>query len=122
MMKPKILVKYWAPVVVYALAIFIFSSMPEPIVSIPYLFPHSDKVYHFLEYAVLGFLLIRALSSSRKDIGNFALRLIAVVLAIVYGVSDEIHQYFVPGRNMEFLDLLSDGFGAYIGQLFFRIR
>lgn len=120
-MKIKPFFRYWVPVIAYALFIFVFSSIPEPPQLIP-LFPHSDKVTHFVEYAALGFLLLRALDSTKTSHTGFNLRAMAVILAIIYGISDELHQHFVPGRFMELWDLLSDGFGAYAGQLFFRTR
>lgn len=114
-------VKYWLPVIAFAGFIFILSSMPQPMPSVE-LFPHSDKLFHILEYGVLGFLLIRALDASKKNRSSLGLRVAAVILAFLYGMSDELHQYFVPGRNAELLDLLSNGFGAYIGQIFFKLR
>lgn len=114
------LLKYWLPVIVWAVIIFTASSMPLP--PRPPVFPHFDKVCHFIEYAVLGFLLLRALDSTDVNPKGFNLRMMAVLLAIIYGISDELHQYFVPGRFVELGDILSDGFGAYIGQLFFRIK
>ena len=101
--------------------IFTFSSMPQQPRDMPP-FPHADKLAHFIEYAILGFLIIRALYSTKDEFRVKNLRLIAVFLAILYGASDEFHQYFVPGRNMDILDLLSDGFGAYIGQLFYKLK
>jgi VanZ family protein len=95
--------------------------MSEPPSVLP-LFPYSDKLSHLLEYAILGFLLLRALVSSNKSKADFRLRTLAVALAFLYGCSDELHQYFVPERTVELLDLLTDGVGAYIGQLFFKLR
>lgn len=98
-----------------------FSSISKP-PRLLLLFPHSDKVTHSIEYAVLGFLLLRALHSTKTGLAGFNLRAMAVILAIIYGITDELHQYFVPGRFMEFADLLSDGWGAYLGQLFFKLK
>jgi VanZ family protein len=113
--------KYWLPVILYAAAIFISSSIPVPAPP-KLLFPHADKVLHAIEYAILGFLLIRALNFSNKDKTVFMLRVLAAAAAIFYAFTDELHQHFVPGRYMEIADFLSDGVGAYIGQLFFKLR
>lgn len=94
--------------------------MPPP--PRPPIFPHFDKVCHFTEYAVLGFLLLRALDSAKANFKGFNLRTTAVLLAIIYGIGNELHQYFIPGRLMELGDILSNGFGAYVGQLFFRVK
>ncbi len=102
----------------YAAAIFIFSSISTPPKAL-ILFPYSDKVLHFIEYAILGFLVIRALCSLKSNKTTLFLRLVAVTAALFYGFTDEFHQYFVPGRDMDIFDCLSNGFGAFIGQAFF---
>lgn len=71
-----------------------------------------SSVAHFCEYAVFGALLANALSS------HLPLRracLIAVLCASLYGVSDEIHQLFVPGRMCDPVDWLVDTLGAAAG-------
>ena len=75
---------------------------------------------HFVEYAILGYLIARAAknSSSLKLRAHF--RIFAVSLASLYGLSDEFHQYFVPGREVEILDALADAAGAALGQMFLR--
>ena len=72
----------------------------------------SDKVAHALLYSGLGFLLVRALSGGRGTkvvAGTFA---VVIVFAAVYGLSGEIHQLFVPGRQFDVRDLSADVFGA----------
>jgi VanZ family protein len=114
--------KYWFPVLAYASLIFLLSSMPKPPDVLPFVFPHSDKLKHFLEYALFGYLVLRALYYSKKDTRILALRTAAIIISFVYACSDELHQYFIPGRHMELLDILSDTFGACVGQLLFRIK
>jgi VanZ family protein len=103
----------------YAAAIFIFSSISKPPKALT-LFPHSDKALHLIEYAIFGFLMIRALCSLKLDKSLLFLRITAVVIVLFYGFTDEIHQYFVPGRDMDIFDCLSNGLGALVGQVFFR--
>ena len=68
--------------------------------------PHPwDKAAHFAAYALLGFLLRRGLGGFRP----------AFLLAALYGLVDEGHQGFVPGREVSFWDLLADFLGAYLG-------
>lgn len=67
----------------------------------------ADKVGHAGAYAVLGALL--TLATGRVWV--------AVLLATLFGVSDEIHQYFVPGRAADVLDVVADGVGALLGAL-----
>ena len=115
----KIFLKYWLPVILYAAAIFLFSSISKPPEALSF-FPYADKVLHFIEYAVFGFLMIRALYSSSPGKKTLFLRIGAVIIVALYGFTDELHQYFVPERNMELLDIITDGLGAFAGQLFFR--
>ncbi len=115
----KIFLKYWLPVILYAAVIFAGSCVSQP-PKPSWLFPHADKILHIIEYAIFGFLMIRALYSSAPDKKNIYLRSAAVTLVVLYGFADEIHQYFVPLRGPEFADLIMDGLGAFIGQLFFR--
>jgi len=110
--------KYWLPVIVYAAAIFIVSSTSEPLKGVE-LFPYADKLLHIIEYAIFGFLMVRALCSLKSNKSVMFLRVAAVVIVVLYGLTDEIHQYFVPQRDMDIFDLFSDGLGAFIGQLFF---
>jgi VanZ family protein len=65
---------------------------------------------HFTAYAVLALLVSYALSDS----GISAIRrlIYAVVFAVMYGVSDEIHQSLVPGRDPAMLDICIDALGA----------
>lgn len=73
------------------------------------------KTAHFGEYGVLGMLLFGALSTHRMD-GRFRLFL-AGWLCLLYALSDEIHQAFVPGRGPGLLDVCLDFAGAMTGIL-----
>ncbi|MDF1554207.1 MAG: VanZ family protein, partial [Deferrisomatales bacterium] len=70
----------------------------------------QDKVEHFLAYALLGVLAHRALPGAglRRLLG-------AVLLAGLFGVSDELHQALVPGRDPSALDWLADALGSAAG-------
>ncbi|GAG83877.1 unnamed protein product [marine sediment metagenome] len=109
-------IKYWLPVYLFAGLIFFLSSLPE-LPQPPLKFPFLDKIGHLLEYALFGYLLKRGFSNSpRPKLSSYS-SFLAVLTAFLYGVSDEIHQIFVPTRNPEVLDLLFDGIGAVLGVL-----
>lgn len=77
------------------------------------------KTAHFAEYAVLGFLLASVFTS-------FYLKPKLTVptsflIGTLYAVSDEIHQYFVPGRSCQFSDMLLDSSGVICGIVFLMI-
>ena len=71
------------------------------------------KFAHFFEYAVLGFLIGCALFLSRKRFSPIT----AVICSALYSISDEIHQYFVPGRACRIFDVGVDTLGALTGTL-----
>jgi len=65
---------------------------------------------HFTVYAVLATLVMFALAES--GISKTRRFVYAFAFAVLYGVSDEIHQAFVPGRDPDLFDLMVDGIGA----------
>jgi VanZ family protein len=75
----------------------------------------SDKIVHGLLYAVLGALLARAIGGGRAGPVRAGTVAAAVFWSAVYGVSDEIHQHFVPPRTMEAVDVAADAIGAAVG-------
>ncbi|MGH7205061.1 MAG: VanZ family protein [Nitrospiraceae bacterium] len=107
---------YWLPVVAYAGLIFFLSSLSNPEVYTPsFLYEIGDKSLHAFEYGVLGILCYRAFRhGSGAWAARYALHL-AIVAAAAYGVTDEIHQVFVPLREADAGDLLMDTIGAAIG-------
>jgi VanZ family protein len=74
----------------------------------------SDKLEHFGEYAVLGALLVRAIRGWRGT-AQASVVLLAIAIGAIYGVTDEGHQYFVPGRDSDWHDALADAIGASAG-------
>ena len=97
----------WAPVAAWAAVIFVLSSIPDLGTGLGGWDLVLRKIAHTAEYAVLGFLLLRAT-------GNIQL---ALGLGIAYAVSDELHQHFVPGRQGAPLDVLIDAVGVAVGVL-----
>jgi VanZ family protein len=68
------------------------------------------KTAHFVAYAILAWLWWRVLASQRQC--DWGVLLGAVVLTALYGISDEIHQLFVPGRHGRLADVFFDTAGA----------
>ena len=106
----------WGPVALWAGLLFFLSSRSDlgPAGRIP------DWITHGTAYLALAVLLARALAGGfgRPLTGGTA---VAVVLAATfYGVSDEWHQSFVPGRDSSAGDVVKDAGGALLGVLFFR--
>lgn len=103
----------------FAWMAFIFYLSSQPSLHVPPVMVGQDKVMHFITYAVLGFFAARAVGPVR---GAMSWRRVAVaaMCALLYGVSDEFHQSFVPGRSPSVFDLLADGLGGWAGAWFAR--
>ncbi len=114
--REKRFLKFWFPVLVYSGIIFSVSSIPD--LKTPSVAGLSDKVYHFLEYGFFSLLVVRAFYGT-TDFKWKKILLWAVVFCAVYAVSDEFHQYFVPGRECDFLDWLADVSGSITGSLIY---
>jgi len=76
---------------------------------------NADKLIHGVEYAVLGALLVRALLRGPPRLRVPAALAVAVVGAAVFGVTDELHQAFTPGRYCSAFDAVADGVGGALG-------
>lgn len=90
--------------------IFFLSSRPD--VPAPELFSQQDKVAHLLVFGVLGLLLAFSLAPPAE--ATWRRVFLITVLVAVYGVTDELHQYFVPGREASAWDVLADGVGGFL--------
>jgi len=109
---------YWVPVFIYCFLIYIQSSYPSP-ETIPDL-PYLDKLLHFAAYAILGVLFFRAFRKQRfKDNIRLAM-ILSMLLSTLYGLSDELHQSYVPYRNADLMDALADMLGSVGGVYFFN--
>lgn len=93
------------PALFQAALIFALSARPGdayPEVS----FPGADKLVHFCLFAPLGAALVYAFRGAPLRAG---------ALGALYGISDELHQSFVPGRFPDAYDALADALGAFVG-------
>lgn len=94
----------WLPAVAWAAVIFALSSRPRLLAG-PEV-PGLDKAAHFGAYAILGWLLARAADRSALPL------VVGVLLGLLYGASDEVHQMYVPGRSPDVLDWFADAAGV----------
>jgi len=123
-MRPRMrLIAAWVLVGIYASAIFAWSSVSKPPLMPQWDVRHLDKLYHAIEYAVLAFLLMRALRMTCPTHSMTQLILWGVVLTALYGLSDELHQALTPDRTMSVYDLVADAVGAsMVGLVWPRIQ
>ena len=103
----------WGPVIVYCGAIFAQSSFPTSD-ALPTFFM-SDKLLHLGAYALLAILFHRALGQHRVGASPLKRAILTIAFTVLYGISDEFHQSFVPGRSPEILDVAADAAGGLIG-------
>jgi VanZ family protein len=103
--------RLWLPVVAWAALIFALSSVPDLGTGLGGWDLALRKLAHATEYAVLGVLLARATSRPQ----------LALVIGILYAVTDELHQLAVPGRHGAPLDVAIDAVGVLIGVTLWRL-
>ncbi len=84
------------------------STLPAP--------PGGLSYYHahFAAYAGLAAVTVRAKARGVRDVSWRAV-VAAVVISSLYGVTDEYHQMFVPGRTFDALDIVADVLGSVVG-------
>ena len=103
--------KLWLPPLIWISAIFSASCWGGPDVELPFWFEGLDKIIHLIIYSVLAQFLFTALRYER----GASLRAAAIgacLLTTLYGITDEWHQSFTPGRSVEGLDVWADFLGG----------
>ena len=109
----------YAPLVIYWMILFIATTLPSAHIPKTGI---NDKIEHLLGYFVLTFLLSNFLffQNKKKVLKKFPVSA-ALVIAALYGVIDEVHQYFIPGRLCDFYDWTADVTGALAAGLLYLI-
>ena len=74
----------------------------------------EDKILHILAYLVFGLTLVYSISGISTDISRRKLFVLLVAIGGLYALSDELHQYYVPGRESDIVDILADITGIII--------
>jgi VanZ family protein len=106
----------WVPAIAWMMLIFGLSAQSQlPTPEERWVEFVLEKSGHFLMFAVLAALLVRALDP--KKLGRRRAFGLAIFIAVLYGLSDEIHQVFVPGRKADWTDVLVDWAGAVFGSI-----
>lgn len=93
----------WFPAIVICVVIFVFSARQGTAVTQDYFWNYlANKTAHLFLYFVLCFAFYRG----TKNVT------VAVVLTVIYGISDEFHQQFVPTRTGQITDVIIDSVAA----------
>src|SRR5688572_22743622 len=107
-------VQRWGPALVMMTAIFIASSLPrEELPAFGFWDLVIKKGGHMVGYGLLAVAYLHALTNGQR--ANWAPVFWAILLAGLYGATDEFHQLFVVGRGASLVDVLIDTVGAALG-------
>ncbi len=115
------------PAIIWMAVIFYMSHQPgealdeNVMVWVQTLFPFIRDLNfgHFIAYFILALFVYLALGAKWL---NWRGRLLTVLICVLYGVTDEYHQSFIPGRSPDLLDLRNDGIGALIAMLLVSLK
>jgi VanZ family protein len=103
----------WIIVILIAIIIYYVSSLSFPPGKAT--FPWKSIAYHFYAFLFLSaFLLIATTKGENKKLIP-----ITIILALIYAISDEIHQLFVPTRSFAISDILTDSAGILSATLIY---
>ena len=98
----------YIPFIVVAISIFILSSQSN--LPIKFVFEFQDKVMHFIAFFVLGYTCVRICLF--KGFTFTKVFILTIIISTGYGLTDEIHQSFVPNRVFDWADLFADFLGS----------
>ena len=106
--------RYCVWVLMYMGMIFYLSHQSAMPIEVPEWVFYFDKVVHGLIFGVLGFLFLRAWLQGKWHTVTWKSVMAAILFTILYGITDEYHQSFIPGRTPDYQDLIADGIGAAV--------
>jgi len=112
------ILKLWLPVVFVMAVIFRASSLPAS--DIPPVFAYQDIVFHFLIYLLLAYFFARGLINTNDKIPYLWRIFFTFFFVLLYALSDEFHQSFVPGRDPSLFDIFIDSIGSISGAIIYR--
>jgi len=108
------------PMILVMGTIFFLSQQPGDTLDLPDV-PDLDKFLHALAYGVLAATTLFAIRPDRRRANPVRVGLFVILFCILYGISDELHQAFVPSRMPDILDLLADTIGAVLVVCIWRL-
>jgi len=112
-MRMKRFSKYWLPAIFWVVVIFFFSSFPtKQTTEIFWQDFLLKKTAHFIEFGILAVLLYRAFINSGFKTKNAIIY--SVIFFVLYAISDEFHQSFIPGREPRVRDVIIDMTGGIL--------
>jgi len=106
------------PFIVYATLVLLVSSLPrlpDPDLGIKFL----DKLAHGLEYMIFALLGLRAICATKIKYNTTTRYAFFMLFSLAFAALDEWHQIYIPGRQADWLDFLSDSLGLGLGIILF---
>ncbi len=101
------------PVFFWMVIIFVLSHQPGDAIELIDI-PNADKVLHCLVYAILAYATLFAVSLEKRQAKPVTVAFLVILFCFAYGISDEYHQSFIPGRFPSKWDIAADTMGAII--------
>jgi VanZ family protein len=105
-------IKYHLPAILTAISIIVLSSIPNLKSPIPNKIDFGDKLLHAVEYGFFSLVMWWSLSHNRNQTIRKYSPVIALIIALSWGIIDEIYQSTVPGRMSDPFDWIADSVGA----------
>ena len=105
---------HWIITLIYVCLITILSHQPAD--NISGFSPGTkniDKLFHFIEFSILGFLIFGSLSMNSKEFDQILS--LSIKIGILFSCLDEYHQSFIDGRDSSPVDLIFDILGVFFG-------
>ena len=109
--------RYWILVLLYCGTIYYLSGrerLPEIDLGIDF----TDKLLHAIAFGIMAGLVSVGIRRSNDSVPPWIQFFAPIGFAVLYGISDETHQIFVPNRHAGMFDLLADAAGAVAVQIF----
>ena len=104
----------WTVTLTYIILITILSHQPaDDISEVSPNIKNADKLFHFVEFSILGFLIFGSLSLNSKKFDQILS--LSIKIGILFSCLDEYHQSFVDGRDSSLADLIFDILGVFFG-------
>jgi len=108
----------WTITLFIAIAIFYISSQSFPQGAPGPEFALKPIIYHLTAFFFLNLFLLISITKGKTK----SLILTAITIAIIYAISDEVHQLFVPGRSGTISDVLIDLIGILTATVIYSLR
>lgn len=113
-------IKYWLPVILIFILLSFLTVQPVPLFLYK-IYHRADKAVHFVIYFLLGFMLIRALTTSFSGFNVLFVSVPAIFLSAFLGTLAEAVQYFVPERIVDHSDIIANVLGSLFGILLYLL-